>query len=344
MRARALVLLALAAIVVLIAGFVLYNALAMDTVEYMGLKYGPSEHAILSADKLYYTGETSGGAKLYAAGWESPQKVPPLLFKKDLLGTNRPYYLLADNPPVYAYTPYVRYNLGEPVTIGLMDKAGGKVELRNSAPFEIQEKEGGEWKTIYRPVAAQVIIPLENGTFKEWTWEQQYSGGGNVGEGDYRAVINGQYAVYFTISKGAPVIKADARDYSQGTVQKAFFDAPPGTPLNIPEHSAFAEYYQNSASREDIASEMAFKAWMKSLDADKLYSTLKSIMPASGGIEIPFISGDFIPCLAIHASFDGKPAWFIVINWGMGGEKLGHIKYYAIDDETGKTVYYLTCK
>ncbi len=335
MKKRAL-LLALAAVVILICGYVLYNVLAADTVEYMGLKYGPSEHALLSAEKLYYTGDTSGGAKLYAAGWESPQKVPPLLFKKDLLGTYRPYYLMANNLPVYAYTPYSRYNLGEPVVIGLMDDTGGKIELRNSAPFEIQEKEGGEWKPVFQPVAAQVIIPLENGTFKEWTWEQQYSGGGNVGAGDYRAFIDGQYEVYFTITKGAPVVRSESRDYNEQDISNAF--------LNVPEHAAFAEYYQYSGSREDIASEMAFKAWMMGLDADKLHSALKSIMPASGGIEIPFITGDFIPCRAVHISFKGKPAWYIVVNWGMGGEKLGHIKHYVIDDETGKTVYYLTCK
>lgn len=335
MKERA-ILLALVAIGILIGGFVLYGVLAMDTVEYMGLKYGPSEHAVLSAEKLYYTGVTSGGAKLYAPGWENPQKVSPLLFKKNLLGTYRPFCVLADNPPVYAYTPYARYNLGEPVTIGLMDESGGKVELRNSAPFEIEKKEDGVWKTIYTPVAAQMVIPLENGTFREWTWEQQYSGGGNVGEGDYRAVIDGQYETYFTITKGAPVVRTESRGFSEQDIKNAF--------LNVPEHAAFAEYYQNSGSREDIASEMAFKAWMKGLDADKLHSALKSIMPASGGIDIPFVTGDFMPCRATHINYNGKPAWYIVVNWGMGGEKLNHIKHYVIDDETGKTVYYLTCK
>ncbi len=344
MKPRTLVLVVLAAIVVFVAGLILYGALAADTVEYMGLKYGPSEHALLAEDELYFTGVKSGGAKLYAAGWESPQKVPPLLFTKDLAGTYHAYYLSADNPPVYAYTPYSRYNLGEPVTIGLMNDAGGTIKLSNSAPLEIQQIEGGEWKTVYQPVAAQVITPVENGTFKEWTWEQTYSGGGKVGEGDYRAVIDGRYEVYFTITKGAPVARADGRDYGQSTVQKIFFDAPPGTPFYLPEHSAFADYYRNSASRGDIAGEMAFKAWMKSLPADKLHSALKSIMPAPGGIEIPYLSGDFIPRLAIHATFSGKPSWFIAINWGMGGEKLDHIKYYVIEDETGKEVYYLSCK
>ncbi len=333
MKVWALILLALAAAAVLAAAFVLYGALAADTVEYMGLKYGPSERALLSEDELYFTGVTSGGAKLYAAGWESPQKVPTLLFKKDVPGTYHAYYLAADNPPVYAYTPYVRYNLGEPVTIGLMNAAGGDVNLSNAAPYEVQKKAGNEWRPIFQPVAAQVITPLENGTYKEWTWKQQDSSGGQAGEGDYRAVIDGRYEVYFMITRGAPAVRAESKDYSGNDFS--------WTP---PEHTAFAGYYQYSASRGDIASEMAFKAWMEGLPADKLRSALKGIMPAPGGVEMPFIKGDFIPCLAIHATYDGKPAWLIVVNWGVGGEKLSHIKRYAIDDETGKAVYYLTCR
>lgn len=331
------ILVAMAAICILICGFVIYSALAMDTVEYMGLKYGPSEHAVLSMDQLYYTGVTSGGAKLYAPGWESPQKVPPLLYKKDMLGTYRPYYILADNPPVYAYTTYTRYNMGEAVTIGLMNMAGNTLNLSSSAPFEIQIKDGGEWKPVFQPVAAQVITPLENGTYNEWTWGQQYSGGGKVGAGEYRAVIEGQYEVYFTITEGAPAVRAEVKDYNDNGVRSDFSTVPP-------EHAAFAEFYKSGGSGEDIASEMAYMAWRKGLDAKKLRSALNEIMPASGGIEVPFLSGNTIPCLAIHASFKGKPAWFIVLNWGTGGETLNHIKHYVIDDETGEVVYYLTCK
>jgi len=164
----------------------------------MGLKYGPSEQPRLSVDKLYYMGDASGGAKLYAPGWSTPEKVPTLLFIKDTTGY-RAFSKLADNPPVYAYTPYDKSNVGEPVTFGLRDEAGGRIELRSAAPYEVQKKEDVGWKTVFEPVAAQVITLLENGTQKEWAW----NGEGSRGAGDYRVVINGQFVVNFSITECA---------------------------------------------------------------------------------------------------------------------------------------------
>ncbi len=327
MKARTLALAASAAIVLLIAGFALYGALAVDTVEYMGLKYGPSEHAPVSEEKLYFTGEMSGGEKLYAAGWESPRKVPPLLFKKEGPGTYRAYYLTADNPPVYAYTPYARYSLREPVTIGLMNAAGGTINLSNAAPFEIQRREGGEWKMVYRPAAAQVITPVESGTYKEWAWERQRSDGA----GEYRAVIDGRYEVRFTIAGEAPSVREDAADYDNATLGSAFW--------STPEHEAFSKYYTSYCPdiRSDVEGLMLFKARTMGLDAGKLRTALDVAAEDSGGLEM-------LPCLAVHASYRGRPGWVLVYNWGMGGEGLGHIRYYVVDDSSGKIAYFTTCR
>lgn len=321
---------AMLAVSVFIGGCAQYSALGVDSIEYMGLSYGPSELPMLSADMLYYTGDASGGAKLYAPGWTSPEKVPSLLFIKDALGY-RAFSKLADNPPVYAYTPYESYNVGEAVTFGLMDEAGGIVELRNSAPFEVQRRENGEWKTIYQPVAAQVITTLENGTYKAWAWEQQYSGGGKVGTGDYRAVIDGKYEVYFTITEGAPVVRLETTDYDDDTLRNTFG--------SVPEHAAIGKYYTkyDSGVRDDVAGQMLFKAYMKGADAEKLRSALKTAMADSGRLEM-------LPCLAVHASYNGRPSWIIVYNWGMGGEGLGHIRYYVVDDATGEIAYFMTCR
>jgi hypothetical protein len=343
MKMRALVPAALAAIVAMAAGCVLYDTLATDTVEYMGLMYGPSEHALLAEGQLYFTGETSGGAKLYAAGWLSPQKVPPLLFKKDVQGAYRPYHVLADNPPVYAYTPYVRYNLGEPVTIGLMNEAGGKIELRDSAPYEVQKKEGGEWKTVYHPVAAQVITSLENGTFKEWTWDQRLDNGSMASFGDYHIVINGEYEVGFRISKGSPAVESTDVSYDNGTINKICW--------NCPQHEAFKSFYHgrfingtydsdheySNALLDDVESEMLFKAFIKGENVTILKNALNISIGHSRGL-------DLLPCLAVHLSFNGRPSWAIVYNWGIGAQDdYYHIRYYAIDDETGQILYFTTC-
>lgn len=326
------ILAALAVVVfVLAGGCAQYIASGPGSIEYMGLSYGPSEHALLSQDRLYYTGVIDNGSKLYAPGWTSPEKVPSLIFGKDMLGEYHAFSKLADNPPVYAYTPYESYNVGEAVTFGLMDEAGGIVELRNSAPFEVQRRENGEWKTIYQPVAAQVITTLENGTYKAWAWEQQYSGGGKVGTGDYRAVIDGKYEVYFTITEGAPVVRLETTDYDNDTLRNTFG--------SVPEHAAIGKYYTkyDSGVRDDVAGQMLFKAYMKGADAEKLRSALKTAMADSRRLEM-------LPCLAVHASYNGRPSWIIVYNWGMGGEGLGHIRYYVVDDATGEIAYFMTCR
>ncbi|AFC99126.1 hypothetical protein Mtc_0356 [Methanocella conradii HZ254] len=300
----------------------------MGTIEYMGLKYGSSTHDVASADKLYYTGETWGGAKLYAPGWESPGKVPSLLFTSDAAG-----YHAFSKPAVgiYAYSLYAHYNLGEPVTIGLMNEAAGKVDLKNAAPWEIQALQGGAWKTIYQPVAAQVITTLENGTYREWTWDQRDNGGEAVCAGEYRVAIDGKYMAYFNITPGSPVVRAEATDYDNKTLRDTFWDAK--------EHKAFGEHYKEYAdeARRDVEGQMLFKAWMKGLDPDKLQSALKTARDNASTLNM-------LPCLAVHASYGGQPCWIIVYNWGMANESPGHIRYYVVDDAAGKIIQFETCR
>jgi len=108
---------------------------------------------------------------------------------------------------------------------------------------------------------------------------------------------------------------------------------------NGPEHAAFERHYKNyePGPRDNVAGLMLFKAYMEGADAEKLRSALSKAFSDSWRLEM-------LPCLAVHANFNGRPAWIIVFNWGIGGESLSHIRYYIIDDATGETVYYMTCK
>lgn len=82
---------------------------------------------------------------------------------------------------------------------------------------------------------------------------------------------------------------------------------------------------------------MLFKAIMKGENATQLNNALNVSMEHSG-------NHDILPCLAINISFNGRPAWAVVYNWGMGGsDDYSRIRHYIIDDDTGQISYFETC-
>lgn len=243
MKARALLLAVMAAIglFMLVGGCIgniggrTDNVSTAGMVTYMGLAYGPSERNV-SPEGLLYTGAVWNGSKIYVDMTSDSEKVPSLIVVNNSSGGFSAYSKLATNPPVYAYTLCTRYNTGEAVTFGLMNEGDRKIDLRNSAPWEVQLNTSRGWEPVYHPVAAQVVVPLENDSFKEWTWNQRLDNDSIAPFGDYRIVINGEYGVEFQISKGSPAVMSVNESYDNRTINNLFW--------SCPQHDAFNYVYR----------------------------------------------------------------------------------------------------
>jgi hypothetical protein len=264
---------------------------APDTAEYLGFTYKRSSGAP-PAGGAYYTGEQHGGRKVYAAGGGRP--VPDAIYLMD----DGKYieYSIADRPPVYAYVRSGAFNVNETVTFGIMNDRGGRIELRNAAPFVIQRRDGNTWATAFAPVAAQVIVPLESGASKEWHWDQA-SDEGTIAAGDYRVLIEGRYAAPFRIGSDVPAVERSEAGYDRASLEKA---------VSSPKFLAFARGYQSQLGREDTISQMQFKAAGLGLDPGKLRAAIDA-------------ASDRTPCLAVHVTVDGSPTWIIAFCGGQGG-------------------------
>jgi hypothetical protein len=303
-------------------------------IDYMGLKYRPYNAALLCEGELYSTGQMQGDRMIYVSALCSSraEKVPELIFLKNKDGSYS-CYRLSDDPPAYAYTLSTLFNTNETIGFGIYNDHSGKLELINAAPWEIQKKYGTEWKTIYSPIAAQVIVPLMNNSFREWTWDQKLDDGSTAPFGEYRIVINSKFIAPFKIAKNAPSVESFGHDYNESTGNAAFMDTP--------QKKAFSEIYSastfNEALRDELISQMQYKAWVKDLDPKRLKDCINYTKMSGENTKS-------LPCLAVHAKFEGKPAWIIVYNWGMGPESLSHVKYYVVEESTGKVLHSYGCK
>jgi hypothetical protein len=290
-----------------------------DRAEYLGFTYVRSG-APAPAGNLFYTGEQSGGRRIYvsAAGY-SPPGIPGLIFLR--YGDRYTAYSLSDAPPVYAYVLYGAFNANESVRFGMVNNGGGSLDLMNAAPFEIQRKDGGTWRTVFAPVAAQVITPVQNGTAKEWQWDQLLDDESAAPIGDYRVLIAGKYAASFRLASDTPAVERSKADYDRVSVTSVADNSV------IPQ--AFGKAYPSPSAdtREDIVSIMQFKARALGLDP----ASLRRAIDATGT--------GALPCLAVYARFEGRPAWIIAFSSGAGTSAIPGTGVYAVDEASGDVVH-----
>jgi len=290
-----------------------------DRAEYLGFTYVRSGAPAPDGD-LFYTGERYGGRHIYvsAAGY-SPPGMPGLIFLQD--GDRYTAYSLADTPPVYAYVLYGAFNVNESVMFGMVNNGGSSLELMNAAPFEIQRKEGDTWRTVFSPMAAQVITPVQNGTTREWHWDQHLDDNSAASFGDYRVLIAGKYAATFRLAPDTPAVERSGADYDRFTVTSVA-DA-----SAIPAEFGKAYPSPSADTRGDLVSIMQFKA--KALGLDPV--SLRKAIDSSGTGKLPR--------LAVYAKFEGRPAWIIAFSPGAGASAMSVPGVYAVDEASGTAVY-----
>jgi hypothetical protein len=290
---------------------------------YLGFNYTPSAGTPYSGGELYYTGESSGGKRIYVSpADERKSRVPDAIYLSDGAGGgNYTRYVITGKPPVYAYTPYRAYNTNETVAFGLADDSGGSIELKNAAPYEIQRKEAAGWVTVFSPVAAQVIVPMENGTFREWRWDQRLGDGTLAPFGDYRVVIADTYVTSFSISADKPSVERSQADYTRESAEAAF--------TSPPQADGFLASYRSAPYtmelQDDLVSEMLFKAWARKLDPGQLEAAVNAT-----GLRG---TADYLPFLAVRGSYEGKPAWLIDFAYEGHEAALSRVRYFVVGDD-----------
>lgn len=288
---------------------------AGERARYLGFAYERSGAS--PQGRLYYTGEQYDGRRIYVSETGNrPGALPDVIFlKEDATYTG---YAISGKPAVYAYVPYAAFNANETVRFGLANDGPAAVVLPNAAPFEIRHKEGSAWRSVFNPMAAQVITRIPNGSHLAWQWEQQADDGSPAPAGDYEARINGSYSAAFRIAPDTPAVMASAVDYDPVSVQAMVGSSP------VPR--AFSQAYPAPAGslRGDVVGIMQYKAWALGLDPEGLRTA---------------VGEEGLPCLAVHASFEGQPAWIVVFAPGAGDGTASAARVRVVEDATGKAAY-----
>jgi len=79
------------------------------------------------------------------------------------------------------------------------------------------------------------------------------------------------------------------------------------------------------------------KAEAQNLDADSLRKSLVFVMNNSKSNNV------FVPEAAYQIKYEGKPIWVITLKWETRSGILGHIRAFAIDQETIEQLGFMTC-
>jgi hypothetical protein len=289
---------------------------ATDRVDFLGFSYERTNATPL-AGVYYYTGEQYGGKRIYvSASDENRAGMPERVFLKD--GDDYVAYAISGKPPVYASVPCGAFNANETVRFGVFNDGSSDIDLPSAAPYEIRRNESGTWRTIYSPFAAQVITPLPNGTRLTWQWDQRLDDGTLAPFGDYEIVIAGKYAAPFRLAGNVPVVERSDAGYDRPAIEAMI--------ASSPALDAFRRAYPapTASVKEDVVGIMQYKARTLGLDPEPLR---KAIVAA----------GDGLPCLAVHASYEGRPAWIILFSPASGSPAS---VVYAPDDAAGSEVYH----
>ena len=306
---------------------------AGSPVTYLNFTYAPSNTTMPAGEGLYSTGQIWKGKTIYVSSkLAGPDKVPRTIFVKNDDGSYSSY-TLTDVPAIYAYTLYGAFNTDETVAFGMVNDHGGDLELNSPSPWVIQENVNGVWKTVYAPVTIQVITPLDQGQSTEWSWDQKLDNGSVADFGEYRALVQGKYVAPFTINKASPAVDSRFTTYDNATANEAF--------ANAPQVKAFSEVYSvplySNELRDELMSQMQFKAWMRGLDQDALKSAITSTKEYSS-------NDTALPSLAVHSRYNNQPAWFIVFSWGTEAGSMSHPLFYVVSDSTGKQLCTYKCQ
>jgi len=102
-------------------------------------------------------------------------------------------------PPGQTYTGEQHYRPEMTVRFRLKNIGSTEITLDNSSPWKIETREG---KTVFEPVALQVVASLAPGEDKEWTWNQKDADERQVSEGSYIVVLKcfeGEYRLRFWV-------------------------------------------------------------------------------------------------------------------------------------------------
>jgi hypothetical protein len=290
-------------------------ATATGRVDFLGFSY-KRINATPLAGIYYYTGEQYGEKRIYvSASDKKPDGVPDQIFLKD--GDGYVAYAISGRPPVYAYVLCGAFNANETVRFGVSNDGSSDLDLPDAAPYEIRRNESGTWRTIYSPFAAQVITRLANGTRLSWQWDQRLDNGTLAPFGDYQIVIAGKYAAPFRLAGDVPFVDVSDASYDRPAIE--------AMTTSSPALDAFRQAYPSPTAtvKEDLVSIMQYKVRALGLDPEPLR---KAIVAA----------GDGLPCMAVHASYEGRPAWIIFFSPASGSLVSA---VYAPDDAGGSEVY-----
>jgi hypothetical protein len=88
---------------------------------------------------------------------------------------------------------------------------------------------------------------------------------------------------------------------------------------------------------EVLSNAMVRKAEAQKLNSDSLRKSLVFVLNNSNSNNV------FIPEAAYQITFDGKPIWVITLKWETQCGWLGHIRAFAIDQETIEQLGFMTC-
>jgi len=102
-------------------------------------------------------------------------------------------------PPGEIYSGDQHYKPGTTVRFSLRNIGNTEINLNNSAPWKIQNREG---EVVFKPLALQITVPLSPGETKEWIWNQKDKDDHQVSEDGYTVVLNcseGEYRLRFWI-------------------------------------------------------------------------------------------------------------------------------------------------
>ena len=82
------------------------------------------------------------------------------------------------------------YEPHEQVNFTFTNRGTKNITLPNTAPWRIEREDYEIWKTVYAPIALQVIIPLESGESINWSWNQKFFENNSAAPGHYRVVVS----------------------------------------------------------------------------------------------------------------------------------------------------------
>ena len=218
---------------------------------------------------------------------------------------------------MYAYVLCGAFNANETVGFGISNDGTAEIDLPDAAPYEIRRNENGTWRTIYSPFAAQVITRLPNGTRMTWQWDQRLDDGTLAPFGDYEIVIAGKYVAPFRLAGDMPVVERSEANYDRPAIE--------AMTTTSPALDAFREAYPvpSASVKEDLVSIIQYKAWALELDPVPLRQAIAA-------------AGDRLPYMAVHASYEGRPAWIILFS---PAPDKSVSAAYVVDDATGNEIY-----